>query len=56
MAVIVNPVQTRMVLAYETGTGEDGKVIITKKTYSNVKANAQNDAFYQVGIGYIRDK
>lgn len=47
MAVIVNPIQTKMVLAFQTGTTEDGKAIITKRTYSNVRSNADNGDFLQ---------
>lgn len=47
MALIVNPIQTKMVLAFQTGTTEDGKAIITKKTYSNVRFAADNEDFLQ---------
>ncbi len=48
MPVIINPMDTKMVLAFQTGTKEDGNPIITKKTYSKVKSDATNEDFYEV--------
>ena len=48
MAVIVNPLDTKMVLAFQVGTTEDGKAIIKKKTYSKVKSDSTNEDFHEV--------
>lgn len=48
MAIETNIVSTRMQLKLNTGLDQEGKEIIRTKTYSNVKAEADNQNIFDV--------
>ena len=48
MPVVINPMDSKMVLCLQTGTDADGQAIISKKNYSKVKAEVTNEDFYEV--------
>ncbi len=50
MAVIVNQANSKLKLFYNAGTDENDKDIIKNKTYSNIKATADNEDVYSLGI------
>lgn len=48
MAVARNDEPSRLQLRFQTGVTEDGKPIYRLKSYSNVKADAQDEEIFRV--------
>ena len=48
MSVIVNPLDSRMVLEFQTGTDTDGNPVLKKKSFARIKAEISNEDFYQL--------
>ncbi len=48
MPVLVNPLDSKMVLEFQTGIDDDGKAIVKKKSFARIKAELTNEDFYQL--------
>jgi len=50
MAVITNQGDSKFKLVLNAGVDDNNKVIFKSKTFSNVKASADNEDIYNIGV------
>ena len=50
MAVISNQADSKLKIVYNAGVDDNNKTITKSKTLSNVKAAAQNENLYNLGV------
>lgn len=50
MAIISNQANSKLKLVYNAGVDDNNKTITKSKTFANMKASAQNESLYNLGV------